>query len=426
LKFFVSKRKADILVDNNTKTDIEKFGEINPKIWRDTEYVLGWLPLGGYCQCNTEFRSIDEDYTITYPTWDVRSMKSWKQLFFSSAGIIVNLVSIILFYVILFSYEPDITKSDEVNKTYVEYSPYAKSLGFQNEDKIVMIDTLNIKNPLVNIKSIGKAKRIAVLRGDDIVCISLPEHFADSIVEEARKRVKQLPYLYVFVNYRQPPLVKNVISGSRADKIGIRKGDQIISINSTSINSLSQLFYQCHLEKNTVTLHVARRINNKQWDYYDKELDKTNFFLNSGLEFAYDKTTCFGILQETRDSIVKAQNTLSLATEETITDLMSAAKSMHNNPGIGGLASIIKDLPISWSWLSWMLDVIWLSLGIIVFNLLPIPQLDGGRIIISLCEIIFRRKINEDIIDWINGIAFIIYIIIVVWINIHGIYCLFQ
>lgn len=92
IKFFVSSAKAQILEKENEEDDLANYDNISPKSWRDTEYVLGWIPIAGHCTFDTRYERRVEDQPVVYPNWDIRNFNPWKQLIVISAGIVANII----------------------------------------------------------------------------------------------------------------------------------------------------------------------------------------------------------------------------------------------------------------------------------------------------------------------------------------------
>lgn len=128
VKFFVSKKEAEKLIQSNTNDDLEDFENIKPKSWKDTEYVLGWLPIAGYCQFDTQFsRNESESGPVIYPNWDIRSFHAIKRLFVTLSGIIFNLICAACIFFCLDNFAPKQNfHENEDTSSLVQYSPYAK------------------------------------------------------------------------------------------------------------------------------------------------------------------------------------------------------------------------------------------------------------------------------------------------------------
>ena len=151
------------------------------------------------------------------------------------------------------------------------------------------------------------------------------------------------------------------------------------------------------------------------------------------MTLALDKTDYFNILQEVEDSLRNKHSSTATAVSATSMIATDMAKSYvsseedkdDGNDDGGGIIGIIKVFPNQWDWPFWWYVVAIFSIGVAIFNLLPIPGLDGGQAIFCLLEIILRRKLNENVLGWINGISWLLLLGWIIWVNIKGLINLF-
>lgn len=443
LKFFVSAKEGRRLELQNFHSDLNDFESIKPKSWKDTEYVFGWLPIAGYCRFDTQFyREEFEGGPKIYPHWDIRNLKAWKRLFVTLAGITVNIITAVIIFFCLDFFAPrnDYTQSQDEH-TYVSYSPYAKKMGFKDDDIIIKADTYRIRDALIDFKKIIHSKEVTVKRGKDTLAIHIPEYFRDSIIRDVTSKKVN----YYFVNYSQYPIVLSVKEGSMADSLGIKKGDLIIVLDSIQVPSINHLFYLGKKKiGKTIQLGYARADKNGQWKYFESTFVMPKGYPIAGMQLAMNKDEYIHVFQYAEDSARNehnvAQSTLNLTTEVVKSTALSYIPGHDNNKSdsdqqvqnkkddenkYSGIIGVFRIFPKEWNWQFWWFIVAIFSIGVAIFNLLPIPGLDGGQAIFCLLEIILRRKLNENILDWINGISFLLVLAWIIWSNIKGIMSLF-
>lgn len=432
IKFFVTKKEAEDLIQKNSNDDLEDFENIKPKSWKDTEYVLGWLPIAGYCKFDTQFsRQESEDGPVIYPKWDIRSFHAIKRLFVTLSGIIFNLIcAACIFFCLDFFAPPKNLHEKEVTTSLVQYSPYANKIGLRNDDYIIKADSIDIRDAMVDLNKILTAKSLKVLRSNDTITITLPPSFRDSIIEETQNKL----FNYYFVYYSQTPLVKEIASNSVSDSLGIKRGDFIIKIDTLNIQSTSFLFYNSENRIDSlISLTIARRNLSNDWDIFEHSFVLPSKYPIAGMTLALDKTDYFNILQEVEDSLRNKHSSTATAVSATSMIATDMAKSYvsseedkdDGNDDGGGIIGIIKVFPNQWDWPFWWYAVAIFSIGVAIFNLLPIPGLDGGQAIFCLLEIILRRKLNENVLGWINGISWLLLLGWIIWVNIKGLINLF-
>lgn len=445
LKFFVSAEEGHKLEQQNFHSDLNDFESINPKSWRDTEYVLGWLPIAGYCRFDTQFyREEFEGGPKIYPHWDIRNFKAWKRLFVTLAGITVNIITaaIIFFCLDFFAPRNDYQKLEAEN-TYVSYTPYAKKIGFKDDDVIIKADTTLIRDALVDLNKILYAKEVTVKRGNETATIQLPEYFVDSVVSDVTNK----KFNYYFVYYSQSPAVLSVNKGSVADSLGIKKGDIILGIDSLKLQSTNHLFFQSQERIGDPTnLRFARANKDGDWDYFEHTFVMPKKYPIAGMNLAMTKDDYIHVMQYVEDSVRAEHNAAQSALNFTTEVIKGTASSYipgqdnktsnnkkqqvqtereENEDNYSGIIGVFKIFPKEWNWQFWWYAVAIFSIGIAIFNLLPIPGLDGGQAIFCLLEIILRRKLNENVLGWINGISWLLLIGWIIWSNLKGVFSLF-
>lgn len=444
LKFWVSEKEAHNLEQGNSNEDLNDFDNISPKKWSDTEYVLGWIPIAGYCKFDTQYQRTErEGGPSIYPDWDIRNFQAWKRMFVTLAGIAANIITAGIIFFCLDFFAPRIDYNQiEADSTYVSYSPYAKKIGFKDDDVIIRADSTYIRDGLIDLEPILTANEVMVKRGNDTILINVPAFFADSVINDVT--IKKFNYYLVY--YSQHPLVSSVNIGSIADSLGIKKGDCILGIDSITLQSTSHLFYQGSERIGVHTnLKFARANKDGNWDYFDHSFVMPSKYPIAGMNLAMSKQDYIDVMQYVEDSVRNEHNAAKGAlniTSEVIKGTASSYLPDNNDPSTissqqagpeiqedddsdYGIVGIVKIFPKEWLWPFWWYVVAMFSIGVAIFNLLPIPGLDGGQAIFCLLEIILRRKLNEDILGWINGISWVLLIIWIIWSNIKGMLGLF-
>ena len=246
--------------DNSDNSDNSSIPSSKKKssFWGDTEYGLGWLPLGGYCKISGMIDESMDTEQMKKPVqpWEFRSKPAWQRLLIMIAGVLFNfLLAIIIYAGIVYATGEKYVPFQEA-KLGMLYSGEARKAGFHNGDIPLMADgeTLNVAED-ARMKMI-QAKTVSVLRGNDTVDIRIPDKFIFRLEEEAKSDTAAVN----FMTYRIPTRVIQVVPGEGASKAGIEPGDEIIAIDSVPTPSLD-IFHQAlkgH-ENQTVDFTVLRR-----------------------------------------------------------------------------------------------------------------------------------------------------------------------
>jgi regulator of sigma E protease len=360
----------------------------------ETEYGLGWLPLGGYVKIAGMIDESMDKAAMDLPPqpWEFRSKPAWQRLITMLGGIFVNLVlGFIIFSGIFFVYGEEYLPITSLNQG-IYADPVLRGIGFENGDKIIKLDDKVVSDELA-IQDVSwailmkEAKTITVSRADKEVVINIPNDIDTKLLAKKEPRLFEVPFPFV---------IDSLVADGNADKAGLIKDDRILAINGVSTNSFyhaKEIFtdYKGKFVEITVDrTGVPRKIKS----YVSKEgtigvMAKTDWI---GL---YDfKTKKFNIAQ----SISKGAS----FTVDIFGKNVSQLKLLFNQNGVkhvGSVLSMRKQFGEEWNWHKFWLLTANLSLILAFFNVLPIPGLDGGHAIFTLYEIITRRKPSKKFME---------------------------
>lgn len=404
----------------------EEVSDDNKKssFWGDTEYGIGWIPLGGYCKIAGMIDESMDTEQMKKPAkkWEFRSKPAWQRLLIMIGGVLFNFLLAILIYAgIVFAtgekYVPFRDASDGM-----AYSPAAKAIGFRDGDIPLTADGNELDYPAESTMAMMQARQVTVLRDHkDTVAISIPEKFIFSLEEEAKKGESPISFL----TYRIPVSITQVMPGDGADKAGIKVADRILAIDSVAtpsliefhpaLDSIAESYKKAHGKKqarvnitlarasqektDTITIPVTLSEGNKMGVGLD--VDITHFYPVKEKHYNIFSAIPRGVEMGTERLTAYAKSMKLVATKE-------GAKSL------GGFGSIGAIFPEKWDWIAFWNIAAFLSVALAFMNILPIPALDGGHVLFLLYEIVFRRKPSEKFMEraQIIGMAFLILLLI--------------
>jgi len=377
----------------------------------ETEYGLGWLPLGGYVKIAGMIdESMDKEQMKQPPQpWEFRSKPAWQRLLIMIGGVVFNFIlAIVIYSMVLFSNGDSYLMTKDI-PAHTEYSSVAKEVGFMDGDRIVSADgkELAIRDSktldMNTLIAILNAKQIEVIRNNNPVTINIPGDFMDRFVSAKEG----------FWGFDVPTVVKQTIDGREAANIGLQPNDRIIYVN----------------DENTETYTSFRKAleNNK-----DKEIQLVIIRNNSEMTLTakLDTAGTLGfIVQDNMLSIYKDKvhhkNFSFFASFpaginlgiETLKGYIAQFRMVFTKDGLdnlGGFGAIGNLFPPQWDWLAFWLMTAFLSIILAVMNILPIPALDGGHVMFLLYEVITRRKPNEKFMEYaqIAGMVFLFALIL--------------
>ena len=346
-----------------------------------TEYGIGWLPLGGYCKVNGMIdESMDTEHLKQEPKpWEFRSKPAWQRLFVMAGGVIFNFIlGIMLYSFILCKWGEAYISAD--NCIYVEEGTLADEMGFKTGDRILALDGEAPEN--FQMMQLDMARDmvscVTVERGNDTVDLYINE-----------KYISDLLSTQLF-----EPAVPFVILGFSENSInkdsGLVAGDIITAIDSTEI-----AYYQDALPllEGKVGQQITVRVLRGDEEFtLPMAIDANGMMGVYRMSYQIESNT-YSFLESIPAGCVKAYE----AIVGQIKDMRLVA-----NPSTGAykeVRSVIgmtEIMPEQWNWAAFINILAMISIILGVMNLLPIPALDGGHMVFTLYEMITRRKPSDN------------------------------
>lgn len=373
--------------------------------YEGTEYGLGWIPLGGYCQIAgmvDETQSSDKLSAEMQP-WEFRSKPAWQRLLIMVGGVLVNFITALVIYAaVLFTWGE--TYVPVRNMTYgFKFNEQAKHLGFRDGDILLATDTKTFTRFDGNVfRDLSEAHSAKVLRNGQEVNIAMPGNL------NMLEMIKQQPR---FVDVLVPSKVDSVVPKSAADVAGIKAGDMIIGMNGKSFETVNDFSIvrgsmddvlaqaspadSARLRNATI---VVKRAASNQVDTLKLTLD-SKYMLGvawyNPMQHGYKSVTRhFGLFESIPAGVTHGWNVL-VGYVDDLKYLFTAdgAKSVGSFGAIGSL------FPTTWDWCRFWELTAFISLMLAFMNILPIPALDGGHVFFLLVEVITRRKPSDKFME---------------------------
>lgn len=385
---------------------------LRPEDQDNTLWGLGWIPLGGYCDIAG---MIDEtkdkkDLEAEPQSWEYRTKPAWQRLCIISGGVLVNFVTAMLLYGIIFAH----WGKDELpmhNATYgFQYADVMLDEGFQNGDIISAIDDSVVDDYVQANKMLllGDARQVTVHRGDSTLTLNLSGHLAERVSME---RVKQLMAL------RTPFIIKSFVTGSPAKNAGMMVGDSVVSVDGQPMFVFQDIIAYL-AEKADQTVMVGF--------YRNGQLDSLPVAVTSkgklGVQCENDMAKIFpsDLLVHTDYTLLEAipagiaHGWNQLVTYVSSLKMLFAPGGVQNLGGFGAMADLFPD---HWEWQAfWTLTAL-LALILAFMNIIPIPGLDGGHILFTLWEIITRRKPSNNFLSYAQNIGMFLLLALMIFAN---------
>ena len=347
----------------------------------ETEYGIGWLPLGGYCKiAGMVDESMDTEFLQNEPQpWEFRQKPAWQRLLVMAGGVLFNVIFAIIMYISLLAGWGESYISNEGNCIYVNELAY--DMGFRNGDHIISFDEYEPENFLMLQADLARetAGKAVVLRDGDTLDIYIDHSRIGDILNN--------PGMF---DLARPFTIHSIAEGSVNSGADIREGDRIIGIEGTSVPFVQDAWPI--LEARTgqaVTASVLRDADTLNVSLQVDTTGRLGVYLTS----PDVKTREYSVIEAIPAGIGKTFSSIGGYLKDlklVFTPSTEAYKS------VGSFIAIGQVFPEAWDWYSFLSIIAMLSIMLAVMNLLPIPALDGGHIVFTIYEMITGRKLSDN------------------------------
>jgi len=391
----------------------------------DTEYGLGWFPLGGYVQISGMVDESLDLETLKKPAepWEFRSKPAWQRLIIMLGGIIVNiLLAFFIYALVLFAWGEDKIPMSNLKNGIVADS-LAQEFGFKTGDKIISVDGEQIDYYDNLMMKVITGKQVLIEREGKQLNIDLPIDLIDKIASNERAGLLQ---------FRIPFLISEVPDTSINAKAGLKKYDQVLAINDTlpmQFHDEVKSFIKSH-KGETVSLTVLRaneklKINDVKISSEGnleillvntyKELDSLGIFKLQHKDFGFFASIPAGIS--------KTWNVLGSYIDQF---KLILSPSTGGYKHMGGFISMGKIFQDEWDWQGFWNRTAFISVILAFMNLLPIPGLDGGHVLFTLWEMVTRKAPSVKFLTYAQYVGMAFLFLLMIYANGNDIVKLFR
>ena len=399
----------------------------------DTEYGMGWLPLGGYCKIAGMIDESFDTEQMKKPAqpYEFRSKPAWQRLLIMIGGVLVNfLLALFIYSMILFYWGDTYIASKDM--TYgMKFNSEAKALGFKDGDILLGTDKRPFKDFSVDMfRDLSSATRVDLIRDGKKMSLPLPGEISLLDMLKAEPSFAR-PFV--------PAVVDTVIPNTPAAKYGLAKGDTIKAINGKAVDSQNEVTFELgrledmmasakthadSLRVRTATIVVARNTQLSEWK--GSHLDTVKTVLTADLKFGFAPKALNQMYEPTHVDYsffesFPAGIKYGMSVLKGYVDDLKYVFTADGAKSLGGFGAIGSLFPASWDWYLFWKMTAFLSIILAFMNILPIPALDGGHVLFLLYEIITRRKPSENFMIRAEYVGFGILILLMVVANLNDI-----
>ena len=370
----------------------------------ETEYGIGWIPLGGYVKISGMIdESMDKEQMKLPPkSWEFRSKPAWQRLIIMLGGVTVNIIlAILIFIMILWVWGKEYLPPENA-KYGIAADSLTRTVGLQDGDVILKVGNA----PLEDITRLRghiilneDENTMLVKRGDSMVTVKYDN---DRLVKALNTRKAGS-----FAALRLPFYVASLAKGSGGEKAGLQKGDRIIGVDSVATPYYNEFTELMKGKKDeTVNIRVLRQNDTlslpvkleegKIGAYAQGDIDSLGFST---------RTRSYSFFEAIPAGFTECWQTLGNYLTGLRQLFSGKAKASES---LGSVISIGKIFPDRWNWQSfWTLTAIF-SIILAFMNVLPIPGLDGGHALFTLVEIISGRKPGEKFMEYAQMVGMVL------------------
>ena len=407
------------------KTRVEKFRlffdpwftifKFKPKN-SETEYGLGWIPLGGYVKIAgmiDESMDVEQMKQPAQP-WEFRAKPAWQRLLIMIGGVLFNfLLALFIYSMILYAWGDSYIPVQKA-PLGMQFNETAHNAGFQDGDILISADGKPLERMGTDLlMDVVDARQVTVLRGGKEASVYIPEDMINRLMEDS----------VTFTAFRMPFVVDSLMAGSPAMAAGMQPGDSIIAMNGKGSMAYDDFMKEMQLRRDAKS------------DNHDVMLTIMRKGVQHELAIITDEDFKMGVYPVTNTSkllpIVKkdygffasfpAGTKLGVNTLAGYVNQMKYVFSKEGAKQLGGFGTIGNIFPASWDWHQFWYMTAFLSIILAFMNILPIPALDGGHVLFLLYEIIARRKPSDKFMERAEMAGMFILFALLIWANMNDV-----
>ena len=385
------------------------FALIKKKIG-ETEYGVGWLPLGGYVKISGMIdESMDKEQLKQPPQpWEFRSKPAWQRLIIMIGGVTVNLLlGFFIFSMILFTWGEDYLPAK--NLTYGVYvDTLGEKIGIQNGDRIVSVNGKEVENfnKLSGDFILNEAQTIQVQRNGQMLDLKVPEGSIRTLINRKGDPLARPAY---------PAVVDSVLPKAKFTQDASKRNDTIIALNGDPITSFAQFQDKLAESKNKeISIVVTRRTGDTVMvKAVTDEKGLVGFAPVRGDKFLNVEHRDYTFFESLPAGVAKGWETLVMNLKNF--KLLFTSKEVKASESLGSFISIGNMFGEQWDWERFWSMTALLSIVLAFMNILPIPALDGGHVIFTLYEMISGRKPGEKFMEYAQMVGMILLLLLMAY-----------
>ena len=391
----------------------------------ETEYALGWLPLGGYVKISGMIDESMDTEQMKQPVkrWEFRAKPAWQRLLIMVGGVVFNfLLAIFIYSMILFAWG-DAYIPVQKAPLGMDFNETMHQVGFRDGDVLISADGVPFERMGTDLLTgIVDARQVTVLRDGQPASVYIPDNLMDRLLADSTR----------FADFRYPYVVDSLAAGGPAQLAGLQPGDSITHMDGRSISFqdflLTMAERRTRAEAATTDDSLRTALRQVNLTYVRNGLTH-NLTLEADTAF---KVGVYAVMQTDRLlPVVQKEYTffasipagieLGVNTLAGYVDQMKYLFSKEGAKQLGGFGTIGSIFPATWDWHQFWYMTAFLSIILAFMNILPIPALDGGHVLFLIYEIVARRKPSDKFMERAQMAGMFLLFALLIWANLNDV-----
>ena len=357
----------------------------------ETEYGIGWLPLGGYCKISGMIDESMDKEAMAQPAkpYEFRSKPAGQRLMIMIAGVLFNfLLALFIYSMVLYTWGETYLPLKNM-KHGMYYSEAFQEVGFRDGDILLKANNEELDRlDQSSFRKVVEASNVTVLRDGVETVIPIPEDMMQRFMREGKG----------FASPDRVPMVVKKLSekDSPAATAGLQPGDSIVSINGQATPLFEDVAKMLDQNKGKdITLGFYRGGMEQSVVIQPDTAGKIGVYLMSKTDLYPTVTRTYGFFESFPAGVRLGINTLKGYVND-----MKYVFTKEGASSLGGFGTIGSIFPTVWDWQVFWMQTAFLSIILAFMNILPIPALDGGHVMFLLYEVMARRKPSDKFLEY--------------------------
>ena len=398
------------------KTRVEKFylffdpwfSLVKKKIG-DTEYGIGWLPLGGYVKISGMVDESMDTKQLSGPPqpWEFRSKPAWQRLIIMLGGVTVNVIVAFVIYIGVLAYWGEEYLPTANLKYGITVDDGAWAMGLRNGDKILRVNGMEAENfasvPLEIL--LNENGQLLVDRNGDQLTIPYGDEDVKALIKSQGS----------FIGVRIPYVVRDFTDSSAAKEAGLQLGDSLVAFNGHPMAFIDQYLDSIPKYKGQlVSLIAMRGADSVNLNFTVPAYGQIGVYWKDPRDFIETAVVKYSVIEAIPAALAKSTKVLS--------DYIRQFKVIFNPrteayKEVGGFDTIRRQFSTEWNWYRFWNFTAFLSIMLAFLNVLPIPALDGGHVMFTLWEMVSGKPAPQKVLEYAQLVGFILLLALIVLAN---------